>query len=205
MPTVVPGAEHWLGPRPCSKRCSCTHSSARHDPWGGRTCATLQVPPIPAKGGSPTFGPSHATLPIPVCPRRGESHSPLLGVCLCFVVAVFGTGWDVGPRAAVFAPGQTSPPVTDTEKLKGTGADSGQETQRSKSPTAPSEEQGAKAGAMRDLCTRHRRGGGQTTSVTPLAQATDPPLPSPHLRNQLAPLEHSKGASFPFSAPRGAA
>jgi len=165
-----------------------------------------------SQGWSPAFGPSHATLPIPVCPRHGVSHSPPLGVCLCYIITVFGTGWDVGPLTAGLQPDkrllerqvQRNSKELKTNTCVCSWGRFWTRYKRPKSPAAPSEEQGAKAGTTCDLCTRHHRRGGQTTSVTPLAQPTNPPLPSSHLRNQLAPLERSKGASFWSSVPCGA-
>ena len=65
-------------------------------------------------------------------------------------------------------------------------------TKRPKSPTATSEEPGAKAGGQEQKqgtvhapCTQHHQRGGQSTKATPPAQPLDPPLPSPHGRNQL--------------------
>lgn len=43
-----------------------------------------------------------------------------------------------------------------------------------------------KQGTAHVPCTQHPRGG-PTTCATPLARPLDPPLPSPHSRNQLAP------------------
>ena len=63
-----------------------------------------------------------------------------------------------------------------------------QDTQRPKSqlPLLRSLEQ--KQGTAHAPCTQHHPGDGQTTSATPPARPLDLPLPSHHIRNQLAPL-----------------
>ena len=61
--------------------------------------------------------------------------------------------------------------------------------QKHHKPTGISELLGAKQGTAYDFDTRHLQDGGQTTQVTPVAQTTKPPLPSPYLRNQSAHLK----------------
>ena len=51
-----------------------------------------------------------------------------------------------------------------------------------KTPTATSEEPGARTGYCTWLCTHHHQEGGQTTEATPPAQPLDTPLPSRHVR-----------------------
>ena len=96
------------------------------------------------------------------------------------------TGWGLGPFAAVLAPGQTSPQATKYKEAIGTknncahcafGANSGQGTKRPKSPTATSEELGAKTG-----CREHKQG----TVPAPL-HSTPPKGWAKHLSPHLWP------------------
>ena len=72
---------------------------------------------------------------------------------------------------------------------------------RPKNPTAPFEEPGAKAGGQEQKqgtahapCTKHHLRGEKNTQATPPARPRDTPLPSPHIRNKLAPASGSEQA-----------
>ena len=78
---------------------------------------------------------------------------------------------------------------------------------KARNPAATSEVSRAKS---RVLCMvpahSTTKGGEQTTQATPLTRPMNPPLPSPHLRNQLALLQGmSKGTCFLFLLPLAAA
>lgn len=61
--------------------------------------------------------------------------------------------------------------------------------QKSQNPTAISEVLGAKAGYCTQFLRTAPPGGGQTTKAAHPAHPMDPPLLSPHLREQFAPLK----------------
>lgn len=67
----------------------------------------------------------------------------------------------------------------------GVGVSRNNKMQSGQNSTATSECQKQKQGSVHDPCTEYHQGG--EVKATPLAQPTDPPPPSPHLKN-LSPL-----------------
>ena len=101
--------------------------------------------------------------------------------------------WDLEPFAAVLAPGQMSPSNKIQRNYKGLKITACMYswgklwTKRPKIQLPFLKIWEQKQGTVHAPCTQHHLRGGQTTSATPLPQPLDTPLPSPPIRNQLAP------------------